>query len=763
MFVKNPQARIGLGQISFYIFCSFPAFIALHPKGMLAIVFLVLQVIALATKKNGNSNSGIWLPLLLSAPFIFYIVSLGYSSDVATGYKYVERTILLMVLPWLLYANRSSVTTLTLQNTLRFFAVIATGLTLYTVGSLIAYGTFQQAKEALDAYYWIRTDLEAVSGLHPTYFSLILGLALFAMLHEIKGKTIHGIKLIWAYVASVVLILGLLIASSKMILTCVFIGAIIIFSQGLSFKAIAIRFAALASVVLLLVLFVRPLRERVSTLIVAAAESGVEENNPDSLRKGIYKSGLEAISDNVWFGTGIGDYQHALNAKYEKYGYEIPRERSFNTHNQYLQVWLSVGIFPMILFVLSILAQFLIAFVSRHFLHLAFVVMMAFSFMTENVLARQDGIFIYAFFSSVFCYASWSSFKGMIFVNGRFLTQSLTGVQRYAHEITRWLTGGSCQVITLTPEKRDDGQQRVWFPFLKGQLWEQLLLPVYLKLCGSPLLVNLCNTAPLLYSNQIVTIHDVAFAARPQWFSSKFVRWYNFMIPKITKRARHIVTVSEFSKSELMRFYGISSSKISVLYNGVPDFIKQSQKDAKLVEGDYVLSVGSLSERKNQKSLIEAYLRIEKPKYKLVIAGRNNPDIFNNQETLLKQINASEWIVFLESPTDNQLANLYSNALFSVYIPSYEGFGIPVVESLAYGKPVLVSDIPVFQELFKDVAIFSKLDNIDNLRAKLEEVYNSMESLKEKVNRFHFEGYKYSYKESAKGMETLLKMISNIK
>lgn len=755
--MKNPQVRIGLSKVSFYLFCTFPVFIALHPKGVVAIVFLVLQLAVLFFKKPKQTSSGIWLPFLLSAPFLFYVVSLAYSSDWTTGYKYVERTMLLMILPWILYLNRATISELSLRKTLVYFSFIATGLTLYSLFSLVVHDTFRKAFEAVDAYYWIRTDLEEISGLHPTYFSLILALALFSVFYEIKKKTLRGKWLVLALLAAVVLVLGLLVASSKMILMCAFIGSIVIFGQGLSFKAILVRFGLLASALALLVLFVRPLRERVSTLFVAAAEAGVEENNPDSLRKGIYKSGFEAIGENIWFGTGIGDYQRALNSKYEKYGYEIPLKRSFNTHNQYLQIWLSVGIFPFILFVLSLLAQFLVAWVSRSSLHLAFVVMMSLSFLTENVLARQDGIFVYAFFSSMFCYASWARFKGRVFINGRFLSQPITGVQRYAAEMSKRLSSGSLEVSILTMNKAKPGQVKLSLPFVKGQLWEQLLLPIYLRLCGSPLLLNFGNAAPVYYSNQVITIHDVAFLVYPKWFSANFVKWYKYMIPRIVKRSRLVLTVSEFSKSEIVKHYKTDSAKIKVLHNGVPEYAAQQHDVKRVVEGEYILSVGSISERKNQKSLIEAYLQIENPKYKLVIAGRNNPDVFNDQKELLEKMDSDEKIIFVDSPSDDQVANLYTHALFTVYIPLYEGFGIPVLESLAYGKPVVLSDIPVFQELFKDVTVFSKLDNNDNLRGKLEEAYNSLNSLKAKVQNYDFQDAGYSYENSAKRLEDMLK------
>mgnify|MGYP002626364654 CR=1 FL=1 len=102
-----------------------------------------------------------------------------------------------------------------------------------------------------------------------------------------------------------------------------------------------------------------------------------------------------------------------------------------------------------------------------------------------------------------------------------------------------------------------------------GHLWEQWDLPHYLKKNGCPLLLNLCNLAPLRYKNKISTIHDVSFIRYPQTFSKKFLLFYNFMIPKIISSSKMILTVSEFSKREIIDVYGTDENKIEVIYNAV--------------------------------------------------------------------------------------------------------------------------------------------------------------------------------------------------
>ena len=167
----------------------------------------------------------------------------------------------------------------------------------------------------------------------------------------------------------------------------------------------------------------------------------------------------------------------------------------------------------------------------------------------------------------------------LVVVNARFLTQGVTGVQRFAMEICLRLKHLLKDVEFVTPE---DVIQKEAFRELNakivgshhGHLWEQLDLPKYLKSRGKPLLVNLANTAPLFYKNKIVTVHDVAYKVFPQTYPKPFLLYYNLMIPRLLNGSRHVVTVSQFSKEEICRYYQIDNNKVSVVYNAVSEHFK---------------------------------------------------------------------------------------------------------------------------------------------------------------------------------------------
>ncbi|TWY21757.1 glycosyltransferase family 4 protein, partial [Serratia marcescens] len=148
----------------------------------------------------------------------------------------------------------------------------------------------------------------------------------------------------------------------------------------------------------------------------------------------------------------------------------------------------------------------------------------------------------------------------MLYINARFLTQDMTGVQRFAEQISRSLNTIRGDVVFLVPDEKfkievDPSFELKVIGKKHGHLWEQIDLPKYLKSIGSPPLLNLCSTAPLFYRNQIVTHHDITYKRYPESFSRQFRYIYNLIIPIMLKNSRKIITVSEFSKGEIAKAF----------------------------------------------------------------------------------------------------------------------------------------------------------------------------------------------------------------
>jgi glycosyltransferase involved in cell wall biosynthesis len=281
-----------------------------------------------------------------------------------------------------------------------------------------------------------------------------------------------------------------------------------------------------------------------------------------------------------------------------------------------------------------------------------------------------------------------------VIINGKFLAQPITGVQRFALEMVKELLytkvkfriyapAGAAVPLWLSEHVTTFGRSR-------SLLWEQLDLPKRLKRENSPLLVNLCNSGPMRYSNHLLVLHDVAFLAHPEWFGRLFRTWYKLLIPALVKRANHLFTVSEFSKSEIVKYFNVGAHRITVVHNGTnrQRNLHSEQKHP------FILSVGSLNPRKNIGFIAEAFQRANLENWDLVIAGGESKHFKSHEQMQHPNI---KWIGYQDEET---LEKLYNEAALFVSASHYEGFGIPVLEAMQHGCEIALSRIPVYTELF---------------------------------------------------------------
>ena len=204
-----------------------------------------------------------------------------------------------------------------------------------------------------------------------------------------------------------------------------------------------------------------------------------------------------------------------------------------------------------------------------------------------------------------------------IIVNARFLTQPVTGVQRFAIELSKRLKKrGNINIQFVAPENivhcelANDLDVKI-IGKLKGHLWEQIELPRYLRKNGNPILLNLCSTAPCFYKNQIVTHHDITYIRCPESFSLKFKLLYKLLAPLFLKNSKKIITVSEFSKGEISKYFDIPKEKFIVVYNAVDKekFRKQYDQDSSAPK--YILAVSSQNYHKNFQGLVNAFKKVK--------------------------------------------------------------------------------------------------------------------------------------------------------
>lgn len=266
--------------------------------------------------------------------------------------------------------------------------------------------------------------------------------------------------------------------------------------------------------------------------------------------------------------------------------------------------------------------------------------------------------------------------------------------------------------------------------------WNFLTLPQYLK--NNP--VDVYHTqyiTPWFVSRKIkiVTIvHDISFNFFPQFIKKSDLFFLKTLIPLSLKRADKIVGVSKFTQDEIIKYYKLAPQKVTWIHNAVSeDFLKSDLSEKNLLQvkekyklpEKFVLYVGTLQPRKNIPSLIEAYARIKKdvPTWKLVICG--NPKAKNYDTRITKAMEkfplAGE-VIFPGFVEEADKAAIFHLAQVFVFPSLYEGFGIPVLEAMSQGVPVLCSDIPSLKEVARHGALYFETANLDDFAKKLHNI-----------------------------------------
>lgn len=316
------------------------------------------------------------------------------------------------------------------------------------------------------------------------------------------------------------------------------------------------------------------------------------------------------------------------------------------------------------------------------------------------------------------------------FINARFLSRPITGVERYATELlksldslleSRELTSEKISFVLIAPKniKHQLGLKHISLKYVgnfSGHLWEQFELPFYTR--GAPL-VNLCNTAPLLKSNQLVTIHDAVIFRFPQAYSFVFRTWYKILWAILGITTKQVLTTSYFSKLELSKYCKISLEKLKVTYLGNEHILSVAPESSvlqqhELLNQPFVLAVSSLNPNKNFSVVVHVIERLGEVDFNFVIVGGANPKVFKRSQSPshsnVKQVGYV---------SDAELRALYEHATCFIYPSFYEGFGLPPFEAMACGCPVIVSNAASLPEVCGDAALYCNPYSPDDIAAKI--------------------------------------------
>jgi glycosyltransferase involved in cell wall biosynthesis len=306
-----------------------------------------------------------------------------------------------------------------------------------------------------------------------------------------------------------------------------------------------------------------------------------------------------------------------------------------------------------------------------------------------------------------------------IALNARFYSHRPTGMQRYAIEMSQRFAD---HLHPVRPAAALCGPP--------GHVWEQLYLPAAVR---GRMLWSPNNTGPLAVSRQVCTIHDLIPIDHPEWFNRRFAAWYAWLLPRLVKRVQHIIAISEFTKHRLVERFRVPEAKVTVVYNGInssyrpapAEEVEAMRRAQGLGDSPYLLYVGSLEPRKNLSRLLRAWSVAQESitrGIQLVVAGaRASSRVFGDVAIEGTVPNTR----FTGYVPEEQLPALYSGALVVVYPSLYEGFGLPPLEAMACGTPVVTSNNTSLPEVVGNSAVLVDPENVDSIAAGMVEVASS--------------------------------------
>jgi len=316
-----------------------------------------------------------------------------------------------------------------------------------------------------------------------------------------------------------------------------------------------------------------------------------------------------------------------------------------------------------------------------------------------------------------------------IALNARVMAEPIRGIQRYLLELMPYL---GHVVEPIAPEG-------FWIRGKRSLLWEQMVLP---KLAKGRLLWSPSNDGPINYERQVVTVHDLIPLEAPSpevhGLGLRFWLRYRLVLPKVVRKARAVIADSHFTKQRLVELLNVDPEKIHVVHLGVSGRFRPHSREELasltlefgLAPQTYYLVVGATEKRKNLERLLKAWqIALERlpEEVKLAVTGPRE---------LEEQVPPR--VVLLGKVSDEHLPALYAGALCNVHVAYYEGFGLPPLEAMASGTPVIAGNRTSLPEVVGGAAIQVDPFSVEAIASALVEVGDSS-TLREELRQKGFE------------------------
>lgn len=257
-------------------------------------------------------------------------------------------------------------------------------------------------------------------------------------------------------------------------------------------------------------------------------------------------------------------------------------------------------------------------------------------------------------------------------------------------------------------------------------------------------------------------IHDVSFKMYPQFIKFSDLFFLKILIPISLKRADKIIGVSKFTAEEIKKYYKVDANKVAWIYNAVSDdFLRQDTSPEKILStkkkyalpDEYILYIGTLQPRKNIPVLLEAYAKIKhKIGAKLVIAGGRGHNFDRRIDTAVAKLNLKNDVFFPGFIDENDKAAIMKGARVFCFPSLYEGFGIPILEAMAVGTPVIASDIPPHREIAGDAVLFFNPERPDELAGQIQKLLSDANLREILAQKGRLQTQNFSWEKTAEDM-----------
>lgn len=334
--------------------------------------------------------------------------------------------------------------------------------------------------------------------------------------------------------------------------------------------------------------------------------------------------------------------------------------------------------------------------------------------------------------------------------------------------VARCTTRQNLEVIGQLTQRDNVAAKLIFTSDKKLSWWDKFNFPPYEFLGYRADLLHCPDfmIGPTLNRNLVLTINDLAFIRYPEFNFDWFIEKYTKQVKANAIRAKKIIAISHSTRQDIIKFLGIPEEKIEVIYPAADHIFNKLEHPDKEVckkynlDGNFILSVGTIEPRKNYPALIEAFNNIKKDfkQLKLAIVGRTG---WKSEASFKAKEDSphSQDILFLGRVPDQELVHLYNQAMIFVYPSIFEGFGLPVLEAMSCGLPVIAGNTSSLPEVVEDSGILVNLEESNALGQAVVKLLSDNSLREELANKALTRAAKFSWEENARATLALYKQL----